>query len=308
MRTPGALGARRVRWATAVLLALLACRPAAAAADGESLRRAWDGHRERAAAAALPEHLEIRSREGPAEVWAEVLGVPPVPFQEVAAALDAPSPWCDFVPLHFNIKACASGLASGEPFLVLYSGRKGFGTAEDAYRFDYGFAARTAPGPYLEVELRAERGPMGTRDHRLRVEAMPVEGGTFVRFASFYAPSWISRAATALYLSTLGRGKVGFTREGEPPAPVGGVRGIVERNAVRYYLALQSFLGTLHLAGEERFEAGLRTWFDRAARYPELYETPWETYRDIKRREREHQLQLQRTLEAEGLPALPGAR
>jgi hypothetical protein len=276
-------------------------------ADGESLRRAWEGHRERAAAAALPERLEIRSREGPNEVWAEVLGVLPVPFPTVAAALEAPGAWCDFVPLHFNIKACAAGSASGEPFLVLYSGRKGYGTAEDAYRFDYGFATRTAPGPYLEVELAAERGPMGTRNHRLRVEAMPVEGGTFVRFASSYAPSRISRAATALYLGTLGRGKVGFSREGQPPAPVGGVRGIVERNAVRYYLALQSFLGTSHLGGEERFEAGLRAWFDLAARYPELYETSWETYRDTKLREREQQLQLQEALKTRGLSALPGA-
>ncbi|MFU8856444.1 MAG: hypothetical protein ACNA8S_05490 [Deferrisomatales bacterium] len=296
--------------ATVLLLFLagLLGGPAAAGDEEEGLRRAWDGHRERAAVAGLPERLEIRSREGPAEIWAEVLGVLPFPFEVVAAALEATVQWCDFVPLHFNIKACVYGLDPGEPFLVLYSGRKGYGTAEDAHRFDYGFAARVAPGPYLGVELRSQGGPMGTRDYHLRVEALPVEGGTFVRFGSSYGPSRTSRAATALYLGTLGRSKMGFSREGEPPVPVRGVRGIVERNGVRYYLALQAFLHTLHLAGEERFESGVRTWFDLASQYPELHETSWETYRRTKRREREGQLELQRALEAGGLSALPGAR
>ncbi len=299
-------------WTALALVALLLCWPALSGAAGETLRQAWDGHRERGAAAGLPEALEIRSREGAVEVSAEVLGVLPFPFETVAASLAEPADWCDFVPLHFNIKACAYGLDAGEPFLVLYSGRKGYGAAEDAYRFDYGFTPRSVEGAYVEVDLLAERGPLSTRDHRLRVEAIPVGDGTFIRFASSYAQSPISRAGTALYLGTLGRSKVGFTREAplepEAPAPVRGVRGIVERNGVRYYLALKAFLENRNGADEGRFEEGLRTWFDLAAQYPELYETSWEAYRETKRRERENQRQLQGALEKGGLSALPGTR
>lgn len=306
--------ARRFPWSVAIVLALLI--PSAHAepggGEGQGLRQAWEAHRGRESSGGFPEGLEIRSRTGPAEVWAEVLGFLPYPFDAVAGSLAAPADWCGFVPLHFNIKACAHGAGDGEPFLVLYSGRKGYEAAGDAYRFEYGFHARLVRGDWVQVELRAERGPLGTRDHRITVEALPVEGGTFVRVGTSHVPSALSRAATAVYVATLGRGKVGFTREpgGEalPPAPVGGMRGIVERNGVRYYLALSAFLGNRDAAPEDRFEAALRTWFDLAARYPELYETDWESYRETKRREREGRLELQRALEAGGLSALPGAR
>ena len=78
---------------------------------------------------------------------------------------------------------------------------------------------------------------------------------------------------------------------------MGGVRGIVERNAVRYYLALDALLRTRRLPPGKRFEARIQTWFDLAARYPPLREMEREQYLEIKRRERENRLRLQRALD-----------
>ena len=52
-------------------------------------------------------------------------------------------------------------------------------------------------------------------------------------------------------LATLGRDKVGFSVVGRAadgrPVHVEGLRGAVERNTLRYYLAVESYLGALAL-------------------------------------------------------------
>jgi len=50
-----------------------------------------------------------------------------------------------------------------------------------------------------------------------------------------------------MYLATTGSGKVGFTMIGDPsglrPEFIGGVRGAIERNTMRHYLAIDAYLG-----------------------------------------------------------------
>jgi len=256
--------------------------------------------------------MEIRSENSEDRVWAEVLGTLPFSFEVVAEVLEDPAAWCAFVALHINTKACVHGFEEEAPFLILYTGRKHYEAPEEAHRLDFRFRAELDPEDGLRVTLHAERGPLGTRDHRIEVEAGPGPGGTAVRVHCSYVESTISRVGTGLYLATLGRGKVGFTRVVGPGSgesePVGGVRGIIERNAVRYYLALDAFLRTRDLPAEERFEARLRTWFDLAAQYPQLRELDWDTYVESKRRERLNQTALQSTTASQGPQVLPGAR
>ncbi len=73
----------------------------------------------------------------------------------------------------------------------------------------------------------------------------------------------------------------------------GGMRGAVERNAVRYYLALLAYLDTMALPADQRFEKRINEWFDLTARYPQLYEMDKEQYLADKRREHRDQLRLQ---------------
>ena len=80
------------------------------------------------------------------------------------------------------------------------------------------------------------------------------------------------------YLATAGASKVGFTANG--------VRGTVERNAMRYYLAIDSYLDTMSLPADQRVEQRLQQWFSATERYPrQLHEMDRSTYVMMKRQE-----------------------
>jgi len=98
------------------------------------------------------------------------------------------------------------------------------------------------------------------------------------------------------YLATVGREKVGFTVVGRQsdgrPVYVDNVRGVVERNAMRYYLAIDAYLGSLVAPQAERQERRLVEWFDGTERYPrQLHELERDEYLAMKRGE----IQRQRT-------------
>ena len=96
-----------------------------------------------------------------------------------------------------------------------------------------------------------------------------------------------ARLAMQAYLSTFGRDKVGFTVVGKTqdgkPIYVGDFRGALERNAMRYYLAIEAFLGSVSAPAPQQFEKRLQTWYASVERYPlQLHEDP--KYFDLKRK------------------------
>jgi hypothetical protein len=106
------------------------------------------------------------------------------------------------------------------------------------------------------------------------------------------------RAAIKTYYATLGRDKRGFSiiaagKNGDPVYVVG-VRGSLERNAVRYYLAIQAYMDTLRIPSNQRFEKRNIHWYELMARFPrQLYESDKREYLANKRREHNNQLMLQ---------------
>ena len=62
-----------------------------------------------------------------------------------------------------------------------------------------------------------------------------------------YTYGFMVRFAMRVYLATSGHGKVGFTMissgNSTPPHSIGGVRGALERNIMRCYLAIDAYLG-----------------------------------------------------------------
>jgi hypothetical protein len=61
---------------------------------------------------------------------------------------------------------------------------------------------------------------------------------------------------------------------------------VVERTAMRYYLAIDAWLQTAALEPMQRPMARLETWFDATERYPrQLHELDRATYLANKRRE-----------------------
>jgi hypothetical protein len=103
-----------------------------------------------------------------------------------------------------------------------------------------------------------------------------------------------ARWAMQVYLGTLGSDKVGFSVTGlQPdgkPTYVGGVRGVVERNTMRYYLAIQSYLGAHTLPPAQQQPKSLADWFDATERHAmQLHEIGRAEYLEMKRRELERQ-------------------
>lgn len=266
-----------------------------------AVRPAWGGDYPTIVRATLPfgsYSLEVRSEEKDGLLRSDVGTSLGEPFADLRDTLSRPQAWCEFLPLVFNVKSCTSHERDGRTELTLYVGRKFFETPEEAIRLTYSFQVRESEKDRLRVVLSAPEGAFGTRDYRIELEARPAGSGrTFIRMHSSFRPSLRSKLATQAYLATSGREKIGFSvagRQGKEPVYVGGLRGIIERNAMRYYLALQAFIDTQHLPEKERFNARLHAWYDMTARYPQqLYEMDKETYLNAKRQERRYQLQLQ---------------
>ncbi len=223
-------------------------------------------------------------------------------FSDVTKELSVAANWCQFVLLHFNIKACTQDSQAKQQSLQFYAGRKFYEPPEKAYKLQYQFKVISNRQDYLRIVLSADEGPIGTSDYRIALDAIPVGNSTFLHFHSSYESSYLSRMATELYLETLGRDKVGFsivgTKASGEPVFIDGIKGVVERNVMRYYLALKAYLDTSKLSAEKRFEARIKNWFDLTEKHAlQLHELEREEYLQSKRKERQNQLKLQQELD-----------
>jgi hypothetical protein len=247
----------------------------------------------------LPLFLESFERND--RVHVDVYGIFDYPFSSVVNVLKVPANWCDIVSLHPNVKACTYREIPGTWRLVFYIGRKIYQPPEDTRQVIYHYRKVDQQQGYLDIILDADEGPFGTKDHRMRFEALPLEGGrTFVHVSYAYSDSVALRLAEKVYFATLGRSKVGFTVTGTDrngkPVYIGGPRGAVERNAVRYYLAIQSFMSTLRYPEERRVSMRTIKWYDLTGRYREqLFELDKKDYLTFKTKEHKNQVILQRS-------------
>ena len=159
-----------------------------------------------------------------------------------------------------------------------------------------GECARTLEEMKASWELLAAEGPYGTRNYRILLQATPLPGGrSFLHFSYAYESGALTRLATQAYLATFGRGKVGFTVIGRQsdgtPQFIGGMRALVERGAMRYFLALEAYLDALAATPSEQFEKRLDHWYSASERFPrQLHEIDRATYLDLKRADQQRRL------------------
>ena len=288
------------------LLLLLGASPpvfASETAGADALLATYRGLRPKLEANVYGAPIHVESSEQDKLKRGEVYGIIAHPFVHLAGVLRTPREWCAITLLHLNIKTCTHERTEKGEWLNFYSGRKFYEPPEKAYALRYAFHLEAARADYLAVTLTAGTGPLGTTDYRITLEAVPLESGAFVHFRYAYRTSLMSSVATTGYLATLGSGKLGFTvighdREGKPEY-VGGVRGVVERNAMRYYLAIQAFLESLDVPETQRTEQRFQRWFELTERYPaQLHELERANYLRYKRQELAQQLERQQTLDA----------
>ena len=242
--------------------------------------------------------LVLESTEAPRLLQGDVYALVDHPFASVSASLGNADRWCDVMILHLNTKYCRRGVEGGIPQIELRVGKKHDQQIAAASLVAFGFRTVSATAEYLAVELQAPKGPFDTHDYRILFEAIPAEGGrSFIHMGYSFGYGAISRMAMQVYLGTIARDKVGFTttaptQPGQPPAYIGGIRGLVERNTMRYYLAIDSYLGADSAPPAQQLEKRLRAWFDATERYArQLHEISRDEYMAMKRREIQRQQQ-----------------
>jgi hypothetical protein len=239
--------------------------------------------------------LHIDSSQNGDTLQGDVYAVLNFPFATVTEALKNPADWCDIMLLPFNTKYCRAAVNGDEAVLKMGIGRKYDQPARDAFRIDFAWRPVAMRPDYFETRLTAAEGPVGTHDYRIAVSTVPLAGGrTFMRLSYSYGYGIAGRMAMQGYLATVGADKVGFTvagRDGDgQPIYMGGVRGAVERNAMRYYLAIDAYLASLKAPAGQQLEKRIQTWFDSTERYArQLHEMDRGTYVAMKRGEYERQ-------------------
>ena len=235
--------------------------------------------------------LVIDSAETPNRLTGDIYAVANYPFSAVSAGLNNPDHWCDVMILHINTKYCHASVGPSGTKLSVNIGKKTPQELADAARVEFNYSAAAVTTSYIQIVLNAKDGPMGTSDLRILLEAVELSNNkTFLHLTYSYATNFSSRLALRTYLATIGRGKVGFTVVGKQddskPAYIGGMRGLMERNTMRYYLAIDAFLEAAGAAPAVQFERRSQSWYTAAERFPrQLHEIDRSAYLEMKRAE-----------------------
>ncbi len=232
----------------------------------------------------------LESRQNSGELEGDVYALIEHPFERVDAALKGPGQWCDILMLHLNVKHCVASGSASPATLSVHVGKKHDQPLPDTFKVQFAYRQVASTPDYLQIQLRADEGPLGTSDYRITLEAVSLDAKrSFLHLTYAYTYGLAARLAMQGYLSTLGRGKVGFSvveRDASGrPVYVDNVRGVVERNTMRYYLAIDTAVDTYGLPPAERQEKRLADWFAATERYPrQLHELERDEYLDMKRK------------------------
>jgi len=282
--------------AVACIALSAALLPAAASAqDAATLRARHAALHDKFANNQFGRPLVLESTETSSDLKGDVYAVVEHPFSTVQQALVSPEHWCDILILHLNVKRCKAG--AGGKAITLNVGRKFDQKLEDAYELDFDWRLAAATADYLSVQLSAEDGPLSTKNYRIQVEAIPLDAKrSLIHMSYAYAYGFTARMAMQTYLGTIGRNKVGFSITGRnaegKPTYIGGVLGLLERNTMRYYLAIDAYLVAYSLPPNEQFERRIREWYASTQRYAtQLHEMEQNQYLEMKRKEARRQQQ-----------------
>lgn len=238
--------------------------------------------------------LAFESAENANKVTSDVYAVLDSPFNKVSATFKKPYLWCEVLILHLNTKYCEASPELVKPARLLVNiGKKTPQLLDDTFALEFFHRVASETPKYLTVELHANKGPLNTTAYQIQLSAVPLsEGKTFINLRYSYEYGLAGKLAMQTYLSTLGRGKVGFTKvmSDEKSVYVGGMRGAVERNTMRYYLAIEAYLASLKHSPMQPQEARLQYWFDATEEYPlQLHEVDRSSYLAMKKDEYQRQ-------------------
>ena len=220
------------------------------------------------------------------------------PFALVSNSLKSPQRVCDLIILHINTKYCRPTLDSSPSTLMVNFGKKTAQPLGDTFALEFAMATSASTPGYLQVQLYAEKGPLGTSGYGIDLAAIPLAGDkTFLHLRYSYGFGLAGKLAMQAYLATAGSSKIGFTQlpaagvdQATSKAYVGGMRGAVERNTMRYYLAIDAYLLSLAAPPAQQLNTRLEKWFDSTEQFsPQLHETDKASYLAMKKSEVQRQ-------------------
>ena len=244
-------------------------------------------------ASAFGQPLVLTSRESADALAGDVHAEMPQAFGRLVELFRSGPAMCEMLLLHLNVRGCRAGgqtASSGPGSIVLLAGPKQVDAASLLHPMRCSVQLQTSAVDYVRLTLTAPQGPPGTRDYRIVVEATPIDSSrSFVRLSYGFRFGLMGRTAMQVYLATAGRAKTGFTVETAAdgkPQPVRGARAALERNVMRYYLALLAYGQVEGAPGGERTQARMRRWFALSEQYAaQLHELTLEDYLQEKRRD-----------------------
>ncbi|WP_414694507.1 hypothetical protein [Paraburkholderia sp.] len=301
-------GSRWARlWRIVVMAAMFCslCQSAFAQADDRaaSLRDKYQSLTQQLAQNQFQRPLYLESQELPSALSGDIYGVVKYPFALVNDTLNhptqGPANWCDVLILHLNIKYCHASTSANGTVLAVNIGKKTEESLSSSYRVQFNYHPAASTSDYFRVELSAATGPLSTKDYRIVLEAIPVgDNRTFIHLTYAYGYGTAGRLAMKAYLATIGSDKVGFSTTRDPSTNetqyIGGVRGLVERNTMRYYLAIEAYLGALSSPPNGRLDKRLTDWFSATEQYPrQLHEVSRADYMQMKHNEYQRQQSAQ---------------
>ena len=281
---------RRWRGAAALLLVALTGPAQALSTDAAALIARHDALRSSFASSPFQRPLLLQAAPGDDGLKGEVYAIVDQPFGLTGPALQDKARWCDVLILHLNVKQCRVRSNPGSESVVMVVGRKFEQPVGAGREVEFGFRVLSTGPDHVRVQMAAIAASSDAKD-QVVLEAAPLDDKrSFLRVTYAYTFTTMERLGMQAYLSTLGRDKVGFTTAGNgvdgKPVYTGGVRGMVERNVMRYYLAVVTYIESLTVPPAEQLEKRLRDWFSATERYAlQLHEMGRDEYLKMKRNE-----------------------
>jgi len=271
-------------------------------AAADALRNRYAALRPQLEQSPFQRPLHLESAAGPHAAQGDVFALVDHPLASITDSLTNPDNWCDVLLLHPNVKFCRTDSHGELTVLRVAMATKRDQTLENAHEVEFNCSVAAPLADFTEAELLAAHGPFGTRDYRIALQAVALENGqTFLHLQYSFGYGFQARFAMGLYLATAGSDKVGFTMVApsadSSPRPVRGIRGAVERNVVRYFLAVEAHVAALAAPEPERFERSLDLWFDATETYAtQLHEMDRDAYLSMKRQEYQRQQALNQSI------------
>jgi hypothetical protein len=229
----------------------------------------------------------------------DIYGIIDYPFETIQKELSKPRNWCDIIILHPNIRACTYSATDGGTMLTMHNVNRHFQTITEAYQVYYKYQIMAGTPSFLDISMAADKGPMSSSDHKFRIMAVALDAKrSFVHLSYSYRYSPLQYIAIKSYFALFGSKVAGFSVEGvdekNGPVYVSGVKASIERNLMRYYMAILAYFDALKYSPEQRFEKRLSGWIDLSDRFQKQFpKIERKQYFEFKRTDLKNQNNLQ---------------